>query len=148
MISRRSFAVAALGVASILSEVALSAGSAETYKARLTAVPADARTRPSLAGIGTASATLNGSKLSITGSFEGLLSPATMAQLHAAVAAGVRGPVIGDLTITKAASGTLGGSFDLTPEQVESFRKGGLYIEIHSEKAPDGVIWGWLIKER
>jgi hypothetical protein len=118
----------------------------ETYKARLSAVPADARTRPSLAGIGSATGTLSGNKLTITGSFEGLLSPATMAQLHSAAAAGVRGPVIGDLTITKATSGSISGSFGLTPEQVEGFHKGGLYIEIHSEKAPDGVIWGWLIK--
>ncbi|HLK50967.1 MAG TPA: CHRD domain-containing protein [Bryobacteraceae bacterium] len=118
----------------------------ETYKARLTAVPADARTRPSLAGIGSATATLNGAKLTITGTFEGLLSPATIAQLHSAVAAGVRGPVIGDLMVAKAVSGSISGSFELTPQQVESFHKGGLYVQIHSEKAPDGVIWGWFTK--
>ena len=124
----------------------LQAQTTDTYKARLTAVPADARTRPSLAGTGSATATLAGSKLSITGSFEGLLSPATMAQVHSAVAAGVRGPVIGDLTIAKATSGTISGTFELTPQQIEGAHKGGMYIEIHSEKAPDGVIWGWLIK--
>lgn len=145
MTSRRLFAVAALGVSLIFSAFAWSAETAGTYKARLTALPADARTRPSLAGIGHATATLSGTKLSITGSFEGLLSAATMAQLHSAVAAGVRGPVVGDLTITKATSGNLSGSFDLTPQQIEELHKGGLYIQIHSEKAPDGVIWGWLI---
>jgi hypothetical protein len=138
----RSFGAAALGIALAVSVLAQGGGS---YKARLTAVPADARTRPTLAGIGTATATVAGSKLTVNGSFEGLLSPATMAQLHGAVAAGVRGPAIGDLTIAKATSGSISGSFDLTPQQVESLRKGGLYIEIHSEKAPDGVIWGWLI---
>ena len=138
----RSVGAATLGIALAVSVLAQGGAS---YKARLTAVPADARTRPSLAGIGTATATLAGSKLTVTGSFEGLLSPATMAQLHSAVAAGVRGPVIGDLTIAKATSGSISGSFDLTPQQVESLHKGGLYIEIHSEKAPDGVIWGWLI---
>jgi len=139
----RFFAGAALAFALTLPGLAQSGAA---YKARLTALPADARTRPSLAGIGTATATLSGAKLSITGSFEGLLSPATMAQLHSAVAAGVRGPVVGDLTISKATSGSLSGSFDLTPQQVESLHKGGLYIQIHSEKAPDGVIWGWLIQ--
>ena len=138
----RSFGAVTLGIALAVSILAQGGGS---YKARLTAVPADARTRPTLAGIGTATATLTGSKLTVTGSFEGLLSPATMAQLHGAVAAGVRGPVIGDLTIAKATSGSISGSFDLTPPQVENLRKGGLYVEIHSEKAPDGVIWGWLI---
>ena len=135
-----------LSFAAVVFAISLLAQSTETYKARLTAVPADARTRPSLAGIGSATGTLSGGKLSITGTFEGLLSPATMAQLHAAVAAGVRGPVIGDLTIAKATSGSLSGAFTLTPPQIENFHKGGLYIEIHSEKAPDGVIWGWLTK--
>ena len=126
--------------------LALAAETGESYKARLTALPADARTRPDLAGIGSASATLAGAKLSVTGSFEGLKSAATTAQLHGGVAAGVRGPVIADLTVSKATSGTIGGSVDLTPQQVESLHKGGLYIQIHSEKAPEGVIWGWLLK--
>src|SRR5579872_6880842 len=142
MTIRRFLAATAAGIVFTISGLAQSGA---TYKARLTAVPADARTRPTLAGIGNATATLAGSKLTVTGSFEGLLSPATMAQLHSAVAAGVRGPVIGDLTIAKATSGSISGSFDLTPQQVESLHKGGLYVEIHSEKAPDGVIWGWLI---
>lgn len=125
---------------------ALIAQSGETYKARLSAVAADARTRPQLAGLGSASAVLSGSKLSITGSFEGLLSPATMAQLRAGVAAGVRGPVVQDLTISKAVSGTISGSFDLTPQQIEMLHKGGFYVQILSEKAPDGVLWGWLLR--
>jgi hypothetical protein len=122
------------------------AQSGETYKARLTAVPADARTRPELAGIGSASAVLTGSKLAITGSFDGLRSAATTAQLHSAVAAGVRGPAIHDLTVAKSTSGSIAGSVDLTAPQVESLKKGGLYIQIQSEKAPEGVIWGWLLR--
>jgi hypothetical protein len=62
------------------------------------------------------------------------------------VAAGVRGPAIQDLTVSKATSGTISGSVDLTAPQVESLKKGGLYIQIQSEKAPDGVIWGWLLR--
>jgi hypothetical protein len=27
---------------------------------------------------------------------------------------------------------------------VEGLRKGKFYIQIHSEKAPDGILWGWL----
>jgi hypothetical protein len=125
---------------------ALIAQSGETYKARLSAVAADARTRPQLAGLGSASAALSGSKLTITGSFDGLLSLATMAQLRAGVAAGVRGPVVQELTISKAASGTVSGSADLTPQQIEMLHKGGLYVQISSEKAPDGVLWGWLLR--
>jgi len=125
---------------------ALMAQSGETYKARLAAVAADARTRPELAGLGSASAALAGSKLTITGSFDGLRSPATGAQLRAGVAAGVRGPVVQDLTISKAAAGTISGSVDLTPQQIETLHKGGFYIQILSEKAPEGVLWGWLLR--
>ena len=141
MSSRRGFRVVFFAISCVASGLAQSS---EIYKARLTAVPADARTRPSLAGIGSATGTLTGTRLSISGSFDGLLSPATTAQLHSAVAAGVRGPVIGDLTISKATKGTISGSADLTPLQIESFHKGGIYIQIQSEKAPEGNLWGWL----
>jgi CHRD domain len=112
----------------------------------LSPLPADAKTRPDLAGSGSVSAVLNGTKLAITGSFEGLLSAATTASLHSAVAAGVRGPAIADLTISKAASGTITGSIELTPALLANLHKGGLYIQIHSEKATSGVLWGWLLR--
>lgn len=115
-----------------------------TYKARLSPLPADTKTRPELSGSGTVTGTLAGSKLTVTGTFDGLRSPATTAQLHAAVAAGVRGPVIGDLTVTKATSGSISGSADLTPQQVQNLQKGGIYVQIQSEKAPEGNIWGWF----
>jgi len=137
---------AAIGIGFLGLALSLLAQTGETYKARLSAVPADARTRPELAGIGSASAVLAGTKLTITGSFEGLRSAATMAQLHAASAAGIRGPVIHDLTVSPAISGSITGSVDLTPAEIESLHKGGLYIQIHSQKAPEGVLWGWLLR--
>ena len=124
----------------------LAAQSRETYKARLSAVPADARTRVDLTGSGSVTAVFEGSKLTLTGSFEGLKTPVTTVNLHGAVAAGVRGPVIADLAAPKATSGAITGSIDLTPEQVTSLHHGGLYVEIHSEKAPEGVLWGWFLK--
>ena len=139
MFFNRRIAVAVIGLS-------LAAQSPEIFKARLSAVPADARTRADLAGSGSASAVLTGTKVAITSSYEGLLSAATSASLHSSVAAGVRGPVIGDLTISKATSGTVSGSVELTPAQLTSLRKGGLYIQIDSEKAPDGVLWGWFLK--
>ena len=126
--------------------ISLAAQTKETFKTRLSATPADARTRAALAGSGSASATLTGTKLTVTGSFDGLVSPATTASLHSAVAAGVRGPAIADLTISKAMSGTISGSVDLTPQQMTSLHKGGIYVLINSDKAPDGVLWGWLLQ--
>ena len=105
---------------------ALAAQGQETFKVRLSPVPADQKTRPDLSGSGSLTATLAGTKLSVNGSFEGLKAPATMAELRSGVTAGVRGPVITTLTITKATSGMISGSADLTPQQLTNLRKNGL----------------------
>jgi CHRD domain len=146
MAFNRRVALVVMGIGLGGFVLSLAGQNGETFKARLSAMPADARTRPSLAGSGSASAVLTGTKVAITSSYEGLLSAATSASLHSSVAAGVRGPVIGDLTISKATSGTVSGSVELTPAQLTNLRKGGLYIQIDSEKAPDGVLWGWFLK--
>jgi len=133
-------------VLSFACALSLTAQAPETYKVRLSAVPVEAKTRPDIAGIGSATATLQGSKLSITGSFEGLRSPASEAKIHQGPVTGVRGPAILDLTVAHAASGAVSASIDLTPQQIESLKKGQLYIQIDSEKAPDGNLWGWLLR--
>ena len=95
---------------------------AETFQARLSPVPADARTRADLAGIGSAStAVLEGSKLAITGSFDSLKTAATTGPICTARSpAGVRGPAMLPISPSqKATSGTITGSVDLTPEQLD-----------------------------
>ena len=132
----------------ILFLVVLSAQAPKTFKARLSPVPIDIAMQATVAGSGSVSAVLTGSKLSISGTFEGLRSPATIAQVHKGPIRGVRGPLVFDLTVTKGSdptSGTVSGSFDLTPLQVADLEKGRLYVQLHSEKAPDGNLWGWLL---
>jgi hypothetical protein len=124
----------------------LAAQAPETYKVRLSPVPVEAQTRANIAGIGSATATLAGTKLSITGSFEGLLSPAMDAKIHQGPVTGVRGPAILDMTVAHASNGAVSASLDLTPPQIESLKKGRLYIQIDSDKAPDGNLWGWLLR--
>ena len=119
--------------------------SGETFRARLTTVPVEATMLPTVAGSGSLTAVLAGRKLTITGTFEGLRSPATVARIHLATR-GIRGPAILDLTVTKAASGTISGSLDLTPAQVEELRNSRFYVQLHSERAPDGNLWGWLLR--
>jgi hypothetical protein len=130
--------------------VGVTAQQAKTYRGRLSTVPIDVAMQATVAGTGTVSGVLNSNKLTITGSFEGLRSPATIAQLHKGPVRGVRGPVVADLTVTKAAdptSGTLAATLDLTSIQVADLEKGRLYVELHSEKAPDGNLWGWLLAQ-
>jgi CHRD domain len=145
MTFNRRVRITVIGIALGGLALTLAAQSGVMFKGRLSAVPADARTRAALAGSGSVSAKLEGSNLNITGEFEGLLSPATKAELHSAVAAGVRGPTISALSVTGAESGMIMGMAGLTPAQLTNLRKGGVYIEIYSQKAPDGVLWGWLL---
>ena len=124
----------------------VSAQSPERYKARLTTVPMDGGMRNTVAGFGSATVTLAGSALSISGTFEGLKSPATAATLHAGAARGVRGPSVADLVASKAVRGTITGSVTLTSDQLKGLRDGRLYLELASEKAPEGNLWGWILK--
>jgi hypothetical protein len=133
----------------LVSVAALMAQQPKTYRTRLSPVPIDVSMQATVAGSGSVSAVLTGTKLAITGTFEGLKSPATTAQIHKGPTRGVRGPTMLDLAVTKtdAASGTLSGSFTLTPIQVADLEKGRLYVQLHSEKAPDGNLWGWLLPQ-
>jgi ABC-type sugar transport system substrate-binding protein len=135
-----------IAAALLVAGFSTAAQTQEKFKVRLSPVPVDGAMRPNTTGLGSASAVLVGNKLTITGTFEGLQAPATIAKIHRGVATGVRGTGFLDLTVTKAAKGSVAGTFDLTPEQVDHLKKGRLYIQIHSEKAPDGNLWGWLLK--
>ena len=50
-----------------------------------------------------------------------------------------------DLTITPGTSGKIDGSIDLSSAQVEDLARERFYVQLHSEKAPDGNLWGWLL---
>ena len=118
----------------------------KTFRTRLAPVAIDAAMRANIAGSGSVTAILVGTKLTIGGKFDGLRAPATVAHLHKSIVTGVRGPAILVLTVSKATSGVVSGSFDLSPEQIESLEKGRWYVQIDSQKAPEGNLWGWLLK--
>jgi len=119
----------------------------ETFKTRLSPVPIDAQLAPTVTGHGSVSAVLAGTKLTVTGSFEGLRSAATSAHLSLGkIMPGVRGAAIHELTVSKAVTGSISGSVDLTPAEAEALRKGWLYVQVDSVGAKDGNLWGWLMK--
>jgi hypothetical protein len=136
-------------IAAFLGMAALSAQPPRTFRARLSPVPIDVSMQATVAGSGSVSAVLTGTRLAITGTFDGLKSPGTIAQIHKGPARGVRGPNVLDLTVAKTdgVSGTISGSFTLTAIQVADLEKGRLYVQLHSEKAPDGNLWGWLLPQ-
>ncbi len=114
------------------------------YRARLAVVPIDIPMQATIAGSGAVTATLKGTTLAISGTFSGLKTAATVARMHRSPKPGMRGAPIGDLTATAATSGTISGSIELTKEQIGDLGAGRLYVQLHSEKAPDGNLWGWL----
>ena len=147
MTRARRALTALLAVGWLACGVSAIAQAGDKFMARLAWVPTAGADRVS--GKGTATATLTGRALSITGSFEGLGGPATVARLHEGIARGARGKAVADLTVTKSTSGSISGSVTLAPEQVESLRQGRLYIQVHGDKglAPDGAnLWGWLLR--
>ena len=137
-------ALLTLGVL-MLAVAAPLAQSGRAFKGRLSPVPVAAAS-PDITGVGSVTATLTGTKLAISGTFEGLASPATFAKLHRAPK-GIRGPAVFDLTITPGTSGKIDGSIDLSSAQVEDLARERFYVQLHSEKAPDGNLWGWLLSQ-
>ncbi len=116
----------------------------ETFKGRLSPVPIDVTMMSRIAGSGSLTAMLAGKTLTLSGTFEGLRSPATTAQIRRGPK-GIPGPAIIDLTVSKAEKGTVSGSFELTPEQITDLKSERWYVQIQSERAPEGNLWGWLL---
>lgn len=151
--TRRVATLALACLAAIAAASAFAAGDA-SFTAALGWVPIGGAERNDVAGEGRVTATLSGSKLSVTGSFDGLPAKATAAKLHLGVAKGARGPgsgaALGELRVTGATSGTVSGDVRLSAEQVEALKAGRLYLQIYSEKGvlPDhATLFGWLASE-
>jgi CHRD domain len=135
-------------ILSAVGVAGLTAQQPRTFKGRLSPVPIDVAMQATVAGSGSVSGVLTGAKLAISGSFEGLRSPATTAQIHKGPVRGVRGPVVAELVVARGSdptSGTITGSLELTAIQVADLEKGRLYVQLQSEKAPEGNLWGWLL---
>ena len=124
----------------------IAAQTEEKFRIRITPVPLDGAMRSTVAGSGSGAATLSGNKLTINATFDGMPSAAIAAKLHKGITTGVRGSAFQDLTVSKAPKGAVSGAVELTPDQLDSLKKGKLYIQISSEKAPEGTLWGWILK--
>ncbi|MGH6690402.1 MAG: CHRD domain-containing protein [Gammaproteobacteria bacterium] len=125
---------------------AQAAAQSKTYGGRLSPVPLTVAMQETVAGRGSMTAVLADNRLTIEGTFEGLRSPATVARLHVAPRA-IRGPAVADIMVPGATRGSFKAVVQLTDPQRQALEKSSLYIQIHSEKAPDGNLWGWLLPQ-
>jgi hypothetical protein len=120
---------------------------AEIYHARLSPLGVTNATVDTTTGAGNATATLSGNRLTIEAAFEGLTGAATIANVRRGPK-GIPGPAVFELKVPKASSGTISAAFELTPEQLKDLREARLYLQIHSERAPEGSIRGWLLSPK
>jgi hypothetical protein len=100
-----------------------------------------------IAGSGAVTATLAGTTLTLNGTYKDLKTAATAVRLHRGPKIAMRGPAIADLKASGGTTGTIAGAVELTKEQVDDLSSGRLYIQLHSEKAPEGNLWGWLLSQ-
>jgi cytoskeletal protein CcmA (bactofilin family) len=105
-------------------------------------------TRADVAGTGSVTADLQGSKLTVKGSFSGLASAATKAQLRSGSMTGVPGEPFADLTVAQMDAGTLTGTVTLNRAQQKALLAGAIYVQIDSVKAPDGTLRAWLLSRQ
>lgn len=120
----------------------------ETWSVRLAPVPRSAATVATITGSGSATAVLDGGTLTVTGTFTGLQSPATSARLHVGERTGVRGQAIFDLQVAGTTSGTVSGTLQVSRPHIASLERGQFYIQLHSQNAPEGNLWGWLLRPK
>jgi CHRD domain-containing protein len=146
LVKHRGRSNALVGCLIVLAACSAIAQQGGSFKARLSTVPVDATMLPTVTGSGSLKAVLTGNKLTISGSFEGLRSPAIRASIHIGPQKGMRGPAVHDLMVTKDKAGDVSGSVDLTSSEIEDLRSGRLYVQIDSERAPEGNLWGWVLR--
>ena len=146
MVRHRMKAVLACGALLLAGQAFAAQGAGgEVYRARLSVVPLDVAMQANVAGLGQITATLNGNRLTVTGDASGLKSPATTVSIHRGPK-GIPGPAILQLTATKTANPTISGTLELSPQQVEDLKGEQLYVQLNSERAPEGNLRGWLLK--
>jgi hypothetical protein len=129
----------------LVSSWAPVAQSQNSFATRLDTVPINFSSQAATTGSGSVSAELDGSELSIEGSFDGLASAATVAWLHVGAVIGARGPAAHQLAVTQSSRGTVTATVRLSRRELEALNAGRIYLQIHSQSAPEGNLWGWLL---
>lgn len=141
--------IGAVIIAAILILTGVSAFHAqesERFRGRLSILPVDFASLPNMSGSGVVTAELRESLLTIEVAFEGLSTPATGATIRNA-ARGRRGSVVLAVEIGTATDTTGRFSQIITLESAEiaELRQERYYLQIQTERNPDGEIRGWLL---
>lgn len=128
---------------SLLATAALAQDAVTGYRTRLLTAaftPADGP----YAGDGSATAEVAGRRIRIQGSVTGLGSPVSRVQLRTGAEVGVPGEaVVAELPVT--AAGAFSGEIPASAANAALLRGQRLYVQVNTEAAPEGALWGWLM---
>jgi hypothetical protein len=136
-----------LAACAVLVAASAAGAQARQYRARLAPMPLDVAMQATIAGSGTMTGTLAGTTLTLNGTYKDLRTAATVVRLHRGPRIAMRGPAIAELKASGGTAGTITGTIELTKEQLDDLSNARLYVQLHSEKAPDGNLWGWLFAQ-
>lgn len=101
---------------------------------------------PIFKGDGDVVATLATRTVSISGDYKALASPVTKVRLLTGTAPGVpSGTPMAELTSAGGTAGAISGQLLLTPAQINLLKAGRLYVQVETQAAPGGALWGWLM---
>jgi hypothetical protein len=118
---------------------------ANSFRTRLTSA-AFQPPAPIFKGDGDVTATLGTRTLSISGDYKALASPVTKVRLLTGTAPGVpSGTPMAELKAAGGTAGAVSGQLLLTPAQINLLKAGRIYIQVETEAAPGGALWGWLM---
>jgi len=118
---------------------------ADDFATHLSPAPVTDGTRAATTGEGRAEARLDGDRLTVSGSFQGLASNAIAAELRSGNGIGVPGDKLFDITATPGRDGALSGAVTLSRAQLTQLRRGHIYVQVDSQSAPNGNLQGWLL---
>ena len=131
----------------LVAALAAAPACAENFETRLSPSPLTDGTRVNITGEGQVSAILDGTSLTLKGDFQGLAGNATTAELDDGPGIAIPGVKAFALEASQAQDGTITGALTLSARQVAALRAGHLYVQVNSQKAPDGNLTGWLLPQ-
>ena len=142
--------VAACGERASQEEPVPSSTPEHDYASTLSRLPVDFTSHVTMSGSGSVSGVVEDGQLLIDGAFRDVESSVVAAHLHQA-RPGLRGLPVAPLEVDLVGDGTVGtvaGVIGLSPDLLRALEMGELYVQIHSEDNPDGVLRGWLLPPR
>ncbi len=136
-----------LGIALLVSWMMVACSSTPAAKTSFAASLTGGAEVPAVTttGTGSATVTLSGKTVTVSGTYNGLSGAASAAHIHGPAAKTASAGVILALTVTEGAtagSGTIAGTGTLTDAQITEMRDGLYYINVHTAANAKGEIRG------